>query len=985
MSWEKIKSIKKTGQKHCYDISLEARHKGFVANGIQVHNSSFTIEDAFDTFEDGIKFKNKYPEIADLSMKLEGQVRGMGVHAAAVVVCEEDLYNTAKAHLRADKEGNLLVNWEKEDAEYCGLMKLDILGLKALTVLSRTAKLVKENHGVTLDYYSLPLDDEKVYHEFGLGHTVGIFQFGSLGLRKLCQELKVDSFNILVDTNALFRPGTLRTGMVTEYTLRKTGQKTYEYKHPFIEEMTKDTFGIILYQEQVMKFMYELGGLEWKTADTVRKVISKSKGVEQFMKFKDMFVDGCEKRKTLDRKTAGELWEELASFGSYGFNRCISRTCTVLVPSGARKAPKKITIEEAYNSGVKEIFIYDQKEKKSKVAPIKKIYKTGQKEVFEVICRNNRRRSIKTTADHKFLTEHGWKRLGDLSVGDKVMMKLPATMLFGKENPGSHNSSDHFRKIRSLRKESVGVKKDLRGILSDFSHNPFGYVEIEGIYPCGTEQTYDIEIDDPEHNYLANMFVVHNSHAVAYSMIAYYEMWSKIYYPAEFVAASLTCGSETRKEDVVEEAQRIGLIICPPKIGLSKASEWVVKGHKLYVPFDEIKGVGDKTSLAIEKYCDNKLYSPASPEIKINARIKAILDKVGVFEPDRDYTDEELEDLNPFFSFSIIRDPMRKYRSIRETFKENLDLKQVKQATDRKFTDKEFFWYFGQMTEIKYGYRASIAKLQSKAESLGHADALGGVYGNFKDDTDFIMLVFDADIYNKKKDVVEHCGGEFVLINARHTGRNQNLMCRDMYTAEELMAGDFDIKGLDLIHRAHRFRNPALLECTECNLREGCTAPVFPSSGLLNAMIVGEAPGKDENRLGKGFMGSAGDVLWRPMTAKGLTRDLFHITNVAKCWPNEQKTPNKKHVAACSHWLDEEIKATKPALIYALGNTCMRFFKQADSGIMEMSGKTEWNAKYGCWICWGIHPATVLYHKENLKMFTESVDNFANMFKKLGG
>ena len=769
--------------------------------------SDYTIEDAFNTFEDGIKFKKKYPDIVELASKLEGQVRGKGQHAAAVCISTDDLRSGTRVSLvRGSKNSSdLVVNWDKYDIEHVGLMKLDILGLNALTVLSETRKLVKENTGEDIVFEDIPLDDKRCLDEFSKGNNIGCFQFGSLGLRKLCVELGIDSFMMLVHANALFRPGTLRSGMIPHFTARKNGTEEFEYKHPVLEKLTKKTYGIILYQEQVMQFMYDLGGLGWKTADTVRKVISKSQGVEQFRKFKKLFADGCVKKKTLPRDVAEELWDELSSFGSYGFNL---------------------------------------------------------------------------------------------------------------------------------------------------------------------------------------------SHAVEYSYISYWDMWCKVYYPGEFMCASLTHGNDRKKSDLIEEAIRLGLDVRPPKIGKSDSIKWMLKDGVLYAPFIEIKGIGDKTAAKLAEMLDSAKASKTRanrlieqdgpPSITGNKKFDNILAdiKAGI---DEAISEDDAERIAGYFSFSLSRNPGKKYEKIIEVLKRRIKIHKLKDV-DYKAISKVYRYYFGQMTEIKFGYKGKVSNESDKGKS-GVGNSLGGVYGNLKDDTDFSMLIFDRDIYQAKKSIVEHCAGKFILASAAHPWRNTSISCNNMITDEELVKGE-GMAGLKLklADRVKEGQEVKFSKCEECELCSECTRIVKPSVGAYNVMIVGEAPGKEEDREGKGFVGRSGDMLWKELGKKGLSRRQLYVTNVVKCWPSKTKTPTGRQISKCSKkWLDEEIVAIKPVIILAFGNTALRYFTGEEKGIMARNGTCEWNNKAGAWVCYCIHPASVLYHDENMELFKKGIANFAQKAIEIGG
>jgi DNA polymerase-3 subunit alpha len=749
--------------------------------------SDFTIEDAFATFEDGRAFKNKYPKVVDIAMRLEGQIRGKGQHAAAIIISEDDLREGKRACLVKGKDDGLTVNWDKHDIEHVGLMKLDVLGLNALTVLNYTARLVKENTGTGIDFENIPIDDKKIYKEFSKGSTVGCFQFGSLGLRKLCVEMGIENFDMLTHANALYRPGTLRSGMVEEFVDRKKGKKEIEYIHPFLESLTKSTFGIILYQEQVMKLMYDLGGLGWKTADTVRKVISKSKGVEQFQSFKQLFVEGCEKKKTLDKETAEDLWDALSSFGSYSFNL---------------------------------------------------------------------------------------------------------------------------------------------------------------------------------------------SHAVEYAMIAYWDMYCKIYHPVEFFCANLSFGSDNKKEDLIEEAIKFGLDVRPPKIGISDADNWIAKDGILYCPFIEIKGFGDKTSkYAAELLNENKkFFSPDGKKERLTQRFKNILDEIG---SDKNNPVDELfaEKISRYFSFSFNRDPQKKFRKMVSILSGSIDIEKIKDINFGKSDTNDRF-YFGRMTEIKFSYR-------EKVSDAGKGNTGGGIYGNLKDNEDFCMLVFGGKAYQKKKYGIEHCGDEFVLVKANRPNKKTNIICNDVWLQHELLSGNFEGLELNMI-KQNRYKNNEVKNCSGCDLKSECKAPVVSSTGKYNIMIIGEAPGKEEDREGVGFVGRSGELVWNSLSKKNLKRNMFNITNVVKCFPSKTRTPTNKHIKSCSKWLTEEIENIKPCLILAFGNTNIKFFTEEESGIMAKSGTTEWNEKYGCWICWCIHPASVLYSPENNELFSRGIKNFAEKVKIFG-
>lgn len=184
-----------------------------------------------------------------------------------------------------------------------------------------------------------------------------------------------------------------------------------------------------------------------------------------------------------------------------------------------------------------------------------------------------------------------------------------------------------------------------------------------------------------------------------------------------------------------------------------------------------------------------------------------------------------------------------------------------------------------------------------------------------------------------------------------------------------------------------RFSNPDLLDCQRCNLRQECDGPVMPSVGMYNIIVSGEGPGPQENKHKRGFYeeAPAGELLWAELGKYGLTRRMFHVTNVEKCYPSKTGTPKKEHIEACSIWLNEEIAKLQTRLILAFGNTNNKAFMNRDSGINDLSGTTEWAESIKSWICWSTHPAAVKRNRSNKEYFEKGIENFAKKFNLLMG
>jgi DNA polymerase-3 subunit alpha len=286
-----------------------------VAKSVTDDGTVKSIEEA----EIGYRFKRDYPLQFELACKLDGQIRGRGQHACGIVVSEHDLSDGKRCALVSNKAdgSDLITNWDKDDLEYCGLMKVDVLGLSELQVLQKARQLI----GNGFEYEDIDLNDRKCLREFTKGNTVGCFQVGTEGLREYCKKLKIDNFMMLSHATSLYRPGPLNSGMAEDFIERKNGRQQWKLVHPSMKQFVGDTYGLIIYQEQVMQIVAEVAGLGWGIANKVRKVIAKSQGAEKMKEYQDMFVKGCIKNGTLTEEQANEMFDQFIAFGSYSFNR----------------------------------------------------------------------------------------------------------------------------------------------------------------------------------------------------------------------------------------------------------------------------------------------------------------------------------------------------------------------------------------------------------------------------------------------------------------------------------------------------------------------------------------------------------------------------------------------------------------------------------------------------------------------------------------
>lgn len=273
----------------------------------------------------GQEFKKKYPEVVNLAKFMYGRLRTQGMHAGGLVVANQPISNFApmqSAKDNSDPSGNRipLVAVDMEEAAEIGLIKYDYLGLKALTIISDTLKSVKERHGREIDLDTLPLDDQRVYRTLSEGFTKGVFQAEAVPYTNLLIKMGgVSNFNDLVASNALVRPGAANSSAGASYIARNKGEEMVQYPHPSMVEFTKDTYGVVIYQEQVMLTMTELAGMKMSDADKVRKIIGKKRDVSEFEEYKIKFIEGASQK--IKKNIAEQLWHDFEAHAGYSFNK----------------------------------------------------------------------------------------------------------------------------------------------------------------------------------------------------------------------------------------------------------------------------------------------------------------------------------------------------------------------------------------------------------------------------------------------------------------------------------------------------------------------------------------------------------------------------------------------------------------------------------------------------------------------------------------
>ena len=290
---------------------------------------NISIKNALDTQKDlkGLYDSDeKVKDLLDTAKRLEGLSRHASVHAAGVVISDKQL--TDFVPLQRNSDGIVTSQFPMGDLETIGLLKMDFLGLRNLTMIAHAIEIIKQNRGIDLDMNNIPIDDGATYKLLSDGETMGVFQLESRGMRGLIKDLKPNTFEDIIALLALYRPGPLESGMVDDFIKRKHRQIDVKYELPELEPILRETHGVILYQEQVMEIASKIGGFSLGQADVLRRAMGKKKTKEMALQ-RELFIEGAVKRGVSNNK-ATTLFNLCSKFAGYGFNKSHSASYAVI-------------------------------------------------------------------------------------------------------------------------------------------------------------------------------------------------------------------------------------------------------------------------------------------------------------------------------------------------------------------------------------------------------------------------------------------------------------------------------------------------------------------------------------------------------------------------------------------------------------------------------------------------------------------------------
>lgn len=286
----------------------------------KIHGSPVDLETAREQVADIDMWAEQHPEVWEAAVKLQGRMRNLGKHAAGIIASGCDIVERGAIERRGQERA---VNWDMDVVEQMGLIKLDILGLSTLDTLSRTLAYIKDRHGSAPDISKIDISDEATLKAFSEGDTVGIFQFEGGAAKRILSDMSKNrpvTFDDIVAANALNRPGPIEAGLVQSYIDRRNGDEYVNYPHEKTEGALSDTYGVMVYQEQIMRIAVDLCGFSLAEADTLRKVVGKKKK-EAMAEQREKFVQGAVTHSKMPEREAEELFDSVEKFAGYGFNK----------------------------------------------------------------------------------------------------------------------------------------------------------------------------------------------------------------------------------------------------------------------------------------------------------------------------------------------------------------------------------------------------------------------------------------------------------------------------------------------------------------------------------------------------------------------------------------------------------------------------------------------------------------------------------------
>lgn len=582
------------------------------------------------------EFHAKYPDVRPIAIELMGKISNTGRHAAGVVVADKPLteYVSIETRKIPNEDGReAVVAADKDMTEQIGLVKIDLLGLKALTIVSDAVENIKQSRGKRIDWKHLKEDDDRVYKMLSDGHTQMIFQAEESASTNLILDMKVTNFDELVTSNALVRSGAYNE-FGPDYIATKKGHKKAKYVTEDSKDFLEDTLSFPVFQEQSMLIIQRIAGMTTGESNQIRRLTAKKKDKSTLAPFKSKFIEGCVAN-GVSNSQAEKLWSGIETTAEYQFNKClVGETVIQSRDHGAITINQAVELMDAGN----EIYIkgptkiHHEKVEGSEWHKVEEIIDSGEQETVSIWLDSNRQ--ITSSLTHRHRLNNRWKEAHRIHKNDVIW-------------------TDE------------------------------GKVRVAGRKYSGIKQTYDIVLATEPHAFYANGFLTHNSHAVSYSKLTYAMAYLKCHYPGEFVAAVLKNETNTGKLSAYfAECNRLGIKINPPDVNKSDI-DYTFKDGEIFMGLSAVKYISDKSAekiIARRPYDSYQMFRNVVFEkgSGINTRMAKALDAIGAIRvPGKTY-DERVVKANyfeylgiPNFDDTTINSNMRSRITALEEFSGN--------------------------------------------------------------------------------------------------------------------------------------------------------------------------------------------------------------------------------------------------------------------------------------------------------------------------
>jgi len=452
-------------------------------NGTMIKN----LQEAYEMYEDFRKEMDNYPEVFRVAKAIEGSLSAYSIHPAGVLLSPVPLQNICPLHTTRgvfSDDGNstkaLATQFTMNEVEALGLIKFDVLGLSTKAVINLAKKTIKENHNVDVDLTRLPLDDPQTLNLLTTGDTVGCFQAEEIGMQETFKSIGIDSFDDLVIAIAMYRPGPMDyISVLSDY---KKHPSKIKYMHPDMKKITEKTYGILVYQESIMRVSMEMAGFTASDGYSFMKGCAKKKGIEQW---EDVFRQGC-RSKGISDQVINNIWSDVVRFGSYAFNMSLSFSEKIIT------SEKEYTVQELYNikrNGGHLPKAYNQFGKKIEIVDV---YDHGIIPVWEIKFSDG---SVhKCTMQHKFLTSNGVVPLSDI-----IKHKLGVIKYAQKERLGVQGLSSSVSKSSNLHSTQKNMSKArrIKTAIKDELYLSGMFREVYSVESCKTQEDLST-VDCPE-------------------------------------------------------------------------------------------------------------------------------------------------------------------------------------------------------------------------------------------------------------------------------------------------------------------------------------------------------------------------------------------------------------------------------------------------------------------------------------------------------